>query len=89
MDATMASRDFERKNMREVAGKALAELKAKGMQVNELPASESARMRVKLAQVNAGIAAGVGQELRNQTQAAPAALRNQARPDQAKRMNPR
>jgi tripartite ATP-independent transporter DctP family solute receptor len=75
MDAARASRDFERKDTREEAGKALAELKAKGMQINELPASESARMRSKLSAVNAGIAANVGQELWNETQAALAALR--------------
>lgn len=75
MDAAKASREFERKDTREEAGKALAELKAKGMQVNELPAAESARMRAKLATVNAGIAANVGQELWNETQAALAALR--------------
>lgn len=75
MDAALASRDFERKDTREEAGRALAELKAKGMQINELPASESARMRSKLSAVNAGIAANVGQELWNETQAALAALR--------------
>ena len=75
MDAAKASRDFERKDTREEAGRALAELKAKGMQVNELPPAESARMRARLAQVNAGIATAVGQELWNETQAALAALR--------------
>jgi TRAP-type C4-dicarboxylate transport system substrate-binding protein len=75
MDAARASRDFERKDTREEAGRALAELKAKGMQINELPASESARMRSKLSAVNGGIAANVGQELWNETQAALAALR--------------
>jgi tripartite ATP-independent transporter DctP family solute receptor len=75
MDAALASRDFERKDTREEAGRALAELKAKGMQINELPASESARMRSKLSAVNAGIAANVGQELWNEAQAALAALR--------------
>ena len=75
MDAARASRDFERKDTREEAGRALAELRAKGMQVNELPAAESARMRAKLAQVNAGIAANVGQALWDETQAALAALR--------------
>jgi len=75
MDAARASRDFERKDTREEAGKALAELRAKGMQINELPASESARMRSKLSTVNTGIAANVGQELWNETQAALAALR--------------
>ncbi len=75
MDAARASRDFERKDTREEAGRALAELKAKGMQVNELPAAETARMRARLAQINTGIAANVGQELWNETQAALAALR--------------
>ena len=75
LDAARASREFERKDTREEAGRALAELKAKGMQVNELPASEAARMRAKLAAVNAGIATSVGQALWDETQAALAALR--------------
>ena len=75
LDAAKKSRDFERKDTREEAGRALAELRAKGMVVNELPPAESARMRARLAQVNAGIAANVGQELWNETQAALAALR--------------
>lgn len=61
-DAAVKSRDFERKDTREEATKALAELKGKGMQVNELPASEVNRMREKLAGVNVGIAKSVGQE---------------------------
>ena len=69
-DAAVKSRDFERKDTREEAGKALAELKTKGMQVNELPASEVERMREKLTQVNAGIATTVGQGLWDNTQAA-------------------
>lgn len=75
MDAARASRDFERKDTREEASRALAELKAKGMQVNELSAAEAARMRDKLAEVNAGIAANVGQDLWKDTQAALAKLR--------------
>ncbi len=59
-DAAVKSRDFERKDTREEATKALAELKGKGMQVNELPASEANRMREKLATVNVGIAKSVG-----------------------------
>ena len=69
-DAAVKSRDFERKDTREEAGKALAELKTKGMQVNELPASEVDRMREKLTQVDAGIATTVGQGLWDNTQAA-------------------
>lgn len=75
LDAARASRDFERKDTRDEAGKALAELRAKGMVVNELPAAETARMRARLAQINTAIAANVGQELWNETQAALAALR--------------
>ena len=74
-DAARASRDFERKDTREEAGRALAELRAKGMAANELPQAEMARMRARLSQVNAGIAAQVGQELWNETQAALANLR--------------
>jgi len=69
MDAAQVSRDFERKDTREEAGKALADLKAKGMQINELSPAESARMRDKLTRVNASIAANVGMDLWNETQA--------------------
>lgn len=37
LDAARVSRDFERKDTRDEAAKALGDLKAKGMQVNELP----------------------------------------------------
>lgn len=74
-DAAVASRDFERKDTREEAGRALAELKAKGMQVNELSPAEAARMRDKLTRVNASIAANVGMDLWNETQAELAKLR--------------
>ena len=67
-DAAKSSRDFERKDTREEGAKALADLKAKGMQVNELPAAESARMRDKLTKVNGQIAANVGMDLWNETQ---------------------
>jgi TRAP-type transport system periplasmic protein len=75
MDAARASRDYERKDTRDEAGKALAELKAKGMQINELSPAESARMRDKLTRVNAGIAANVGMDLWNETQAELAKIR--------------
>jgi TRAP-type transport system periplasmic protein len=70
LDAAKASRDFERKDTREEAGRALADLKAKGMQINQLPPSESARMRDKLTQVNAQIATNVGMDLWNETKTA-------------------
>ncbi len=74
-DAAVKSRDFERKDTREEATKALAELKSKGMQVNELPASEVNRMREKLAGVNVGIAKSVGQETWDAVNAAVAQAR--------------
>jgi tripartite ATP-independent transporter DctP family solute receptor len=74
-DAAKASRDFERKDTREEGAKALADLKAKGMQVNELPASEAARMREKLGKVNATIASDVGPDLWKETQDALGKLR--------------
>ena len=76
MDAAKASRDFERKDTREEAGKALADLKAKGMQINEVTPAEVARMRDKLTRVNAGIAANVGMDLWTETQTALAKLRS-------------
>ncbi|MFX1678827.1 TRAP transporter substrate-binding protein [Mitsuaria sp. CC2] len=66
--AAVKSRDFERKDTRDEAAKALAELKAKGMTVNELSPAETARMRDKLTRVNAGVAAQVGMDLWNETQ---------------------
>ena len=75
LDAAIKSRDFERKDTREEAAKALAELKAKGMQVNELTPAETNRMREKLSAINASIAANVGEALWKETQAAVAQAR--------------
>ena len=44
-DAAVEARDYQRKVSREFAGKALAELKAKGMQFNEIAPAEYARMQ--------------------------------------------
>jgi TRAP-type transport system periplasmic protein len=44
-DSAIEARDYQRAVSREVAGKALAELKTKGMQVNEVSPAETARMR--------------------------------------------
>jgi TRAP-type transport system periplasmic protein len=68
-NAATKSRDFERKDTRDEAAKALAELKTKGMQVNELSPAEAARMRDKLAAVNTGIGNTVGIDLWKETQA--------------------
>jgi len=69
MDAAKKSRDFERQDTRDEAAKALADLKGKGMQINELPAAETDRMRGKLTAVNSQIAQQVGQGLWDETQA--------------------
>ena len=74
-DAARASRDFERKDTREEGAKALADLKAKGMQINELPSSEAARMREKLTKVNGEIASNVGPDLWKETQDTLAKMR--------------
>ncbi|MBY6263484.1 TRAP transporter substrate-binding protein, partial [Azospirillum sp. 412522] len=44
-DAAVASREFERKDSREVTAQSVAYLKEKGMQVNELSPAELERMR--------------------------------------------
>ncbi|CAN5462388.1 TRAP transporter substrate-binding protein [soil metagenome] len=75
LDAAIASRAFERKDTRDEAAKALAELKTKGMIINEVPAAEVARMRGKLGEINAGIGNGVGMDLWQETQAALAKQR--------------
>jgi len=73
--AAVKSRDFERQDTRAEAARALADLRAKGMQVNQLPAAEIDRMRERLAPVNQTIANQVGQELWNEVQAAVKAAR--------------
>jgi TRAP-type transport system periplasmic protein len=75
MQAAKKSRDFERQDTRAEAGRALAELKAKGMQINELPVTEAARMRDKLTKVNASIATSVGMDLWTETQSSLAKMR--------------
>lgn len=68
-DAARASRDFERKDTRDEAAQAMANLKAKGMQVNELSAAESTRMRNKLDTIYSQIGTEVGMDLWNEAQA--------------------
>ena len=69
MDAAKTSRDFERKDTRAEAAKAMGDLKARGMEINELSPAESARMRDKLTKVYASIGADIGMDLWNETQA--------------------
>jgi tripartite ATP-independent transporter DctP family solute receptor len=78
-DAARASRDFERKDTREEGAKALADLKAKGMQINELSPAEANRMRDKLTKVNASIATNVGMDLWKDTQDSLAKIRGAAK----------
>lgn len=61
--AARTSRDFERKDSRDEAARALADLRARGMQINELSFAESSRMRNRLTRVYATIGANVGMEL--------------------------
>jgi tripartite ATP-independent transporter DctP family solute receptor len=68
MDAAKVSRDYERKDTRDEASRAMADLKAKGMQVNELAVGEASRMRNKLTKVYAQIGANVGMDLWIETQ---------------------
>ena len=75
MDAAKASRDYERKDTREEASKAMAELKAKGMLVNELSPLEAERMRSKLTGVYADIGKEIGMDLWNETQKELARIR--------------
>ncbi len=44
-DAALEARDYQRKISRDAAQKAIGELRAKGMQVNEVPPAELGRMR--------------------------------------------
>lgn len=75
MDAAKTSRDYERKDTRDEASKAMADLKAKGMQVNELSPAEAERMRSKLTGVYADIGKEVGMDLWNDTQKELARIR--------------
>jgi TRAP-type transport system periplasmic protein len=75
LDAAKTSRDFERKDTREEAVRAIGDLKAKGMQVNDVSSAEVDRMREKLTRVNAAIASNVGMDLWTETQAALGKLR--------------
>jgi tripartite ATP-independent transporter DctP family solute receptor len=66
--AAKASQQFERRDTRDEAAKALADLTAKGMKVNELSFAEASRMRNRLTRVYATIGASVGMELMIETQ---------------------
>lgn len=68
VNAARASRDYERRDTREEAARAMAELKTKGMKVNELSFAEATRMRNRLTRVYAQIGSSVGMDLWIETQ---------------------
>ncbi|HXH02565.1 MAG TPA: TRAP transporter substrate-binding protein [Candidatus Competibacteraceae bacterium] len=73
--AAAAARDFERKDSRDEAAKAIAFLKEQGMEVNELSDAELQRMRDKAQQTVDKFAAEVGPELIKELQAEIAKVR--------------
>lgn len=68
LKAAAVSRDFERKDTRAEADKALAQLKADGMQVNTVSPEAVQKMRETIAPVNAQIEKSVGSDLWNAVQ---------------------
>ncbi|MGZ5182537.1 MAG: TRAP transporter substrate-binding protein [Ramlibacter sp.] len=88
VDAARASRDYERKDTREEAARAMADLKAKGMQVNELSFGEAARMRNRLTHVYAKIGMDVGMDLWIETQNELMNVRTSHHATEAKRPAP-
>ncbi|MGX5219308.1 TRAP transporter substrate-binding protein [Pseudomonas sp. S9] len=69
MQAAVKARDFERKDTREEAAKALAQLKENGMQINEISPAEIERMREKAQPAIQQVTDTVGQQLFDQVQA--------------------
>ncbi|WP_395504270.1 TRAP transporter substrate-binding protein [Ectopseudomonas hydrolytica] len=69
MEAAKKARDFERQDTREEAARALAELKDKGMQINEVDPAEVQRMREQAAPAIQKVVDTVGQQLFDQVQA--------------------
>ena len=68
LEAAKKARDFERKDTREEAARALAELKDKGMQINEVEPTEVQRMREQAAPAIQKVVETVGQQLFDQVQ---------------------
>ncbi|MDH1558017.1 TRAP transporter substrate-binding protein [Ectopseudomonas chengduensis] len=68
LEAAKKARDFERKDTREEAARALAELKDKGMQINEVEPTEVQRMREQAAPAIQKVVDTVGQQLFDQVQ---------------------
>ncbi|MBS1165334.1 MAG: dicarboxylate transport system, periplasmic component (DctP-like) [Proteobacteria bacterium] len=70
LEAAVASRDFERKDSREASLKSIDALKSHGMQVNELPPEELARLKEKAQPAADKFAADGGAEVLKDLQAA-------------------
>ncbi|CAM5184792.1 TRAP-type transport system, periplasmic component, predicted N-acetylneuraminate-binding protein OS=Castellaniella defragrans (strain DSM / CCUG 39792 /65Phen) OX=1437824 GN=BN940_01371 PE=3 SV=1 [Castellaniella denitrificans] len=68
LKAAAVSRDYERKDTRAEADKALAQLKADGMQINTVSPEAVQKMRETIAPVNAQIEKSVGSDLWNAVQ---------------------
>jgi TRAP-type transport system periplasmic protein len=77
VDCAAVGRDEQRKVSRTLAAKALANLKTAGMQVNELPAAEQARLREAVKPVYERHAATIGPETVAKMQEALAQVRKQ------------
>ncbi len=74
-ESAVASRDFERKDTRAAAGKAIDTLKGKGMQVNVVADAELARMREKAKPAFDKFAADGGAEVLKELQGEIAKVR--------------
>jgi tripartite ATP-independent transporter DctP family solute receptor len=77
IECAAVGRDEQRKVSRTLAAKALANLKSAGMQVNELPAAEQARLREAVKPVYERHAATIGPETVAKMQEALAQVRKQ------------
>jgi tripartite ATP-independent transporter DctP family solute receptor len=77
IECAAVGRDEQRKVSRTIAAKALANLKTAGMQVNELPAAEQARLREAVKPVYERHAATIGPETVAKMQEALAQVRKQ------------
>jgi tripartite ATP-independent transporter DctP family solute receptor len=73
--AAQKSQEFERKDTRDEAARALTKLQENGMKFNKLHPAETAKLRTKLTHVNATIATNVGMDLWTETQENLAKLR--------------
>jgi TRAP-type C4-dicarboxylate transport system substrate-binding protein len=69
MEAAKKARDFERHDTRAEAAKALAQLEENGMQVNQISAEETQRMRERAQPAIQQVVDTVGQPLFDQVQA--------------------